>query len=122
MRVAAASSGTPFPLSGTASTIRIVSEQPTRAVESVDRALRLLQELAEHGPGATLSELSSTTGLPKSSLHRTLGALRERGFATQRDDGRYLLGAELLGSRSPSTTVLICGFLLRPTLGGCAPS
>ena len=71
-----------------------VAEQSTRVVESVDRALRLL--LAEHGSGVTLSELASTTGLPKSSLHRTLGALQERGFATQRDDARYLLGAELL--------------------------
>ena len=116
MRVAAASSGTSFPLSGTASTIRIVGEQPTRAVESVDRALRLLQELAEHGSGATLSELSSTTDLPKSSLHRTLGALQERGFATQRDDGRYLLGAELLRIAFAFHDRLDLRVLLRPTL------
>lgn len=116
MRDAAAFSGTPFPLSGTATTIRIVGEQPTRAVESVDRALRLLQELAEHGSGATLSELSSTTGLPKSSLHRTLGALRERGFATQRDDGRYLLGVELLRIAFEFHDRLDLRVLLRPTL------
>ena len=66
------------------------------AVESVDRALRILQELAEHGSGATLEELSAAVDLPKSSVHRTVAALRERAFATQQDDGRYLLGPEAL--------------------------
>lgn len=93
-----------------------VADQPTRAVESVDRALRLLQELAEHGSGATLSELATTTGLPKSSLHRTLGALQERGFATQRDDGRYLLGAEVLRIAFGFHDRLDLRVLLRPTL------
>jgi IclR family acetate operon transcriptional repressor len=93
-----------------------VAEQPTRAVESVDRALRLLQELAGHGSGVTLSELASTTGLPKSSLHRTLEALQERGFATQRDDGRYLLGAELLRIAFEFHDRLDLRVLLRPTL------
>jgi len=73
-----------------------MSKPDAPAVESVDRALRLLQELGGHGAGATLEELSSATGLPKSSVHRTLMALRGRGFATQQDDGRYLIGSELL--------------------------
>jgi IclR family transcriptional regulator, acetate operon repressor len=66
------------------------------AIESVDRALRLLQVLGGHGTGATLEEVAGAAGLPKSSAHRTLSALRERGFATQQDDGRYLIGPELL--------------------------
>lgn len=66
------------------------------AVESVDRALRMLQELAGHGSGASLEDLATSSGLPKSSAHRTLSALRERGFATQQPDGRYLAGPELL--------------------------
>jgi IclR family acetate operon transcriptional repressor len=65
-------------------------------IESVDRALRLLQILGHYGTGATLEELAAETGLPKSSLHRTLAALRQRGFAATQGDGRYLLGAELL--------------------------
>jgi IclR family acetate operon transcriptional repressor len=66
------------------------------AIESVDRALRLLQELGRHGSGATLDELAGTAGLPKSSVHRTLASLRVRGFVSQHDDGRYLIGSELL--------------------------
>ena len=66
------------------------------AIESVDRALRLLQVLGERGSGATLEEVAGAAGLPKSSAHRTLAALRERRFATQQDDGRYMVGPELL--------------------------
>lgn len=73
-----------------------MSQPVAPSVESVDRALRLLQELGGHGSGATLEELSAATRLPKSSAHRTLAALRERGFVMQQDDGRYLVGSELL--------------------------
>jgi IclR family acetate operon transcriptional repressor len=66
------------------------------SVESVDRALRVLGELADHGAGISLDDLAESMGLPKSSLHRTLAALRERGFAGQREDGRYTVGSELL--------------------------
>jgi IclR family acetate operon transcriptional repressor len=76
--------------------MRCMSQPDAPTVESVDRALRLLQELGGHGSGATLDELSAATGLPKSSAHRTLAALRERGFVMQQDDGRYLIGSELL--------------------------
>src|SRR5438105_3209615 len=65
-------------------------------IESVDRALRLRQVLGARGSGATLEEIASAVGLPKSSVHRTLAALRERRFATQQSDGRYLIGPELL--------------------------
>lgn len=96
--------------------LSIVVERTAHAVESVDRALRLLQELAGHGSGVMLSELAASTGLPKSSLHRTLSALSERGFVSQRDDGRYLLGAELLRIAFDFHDRLDLRVLLRPTL------
>src|SRR5439155_8493417 len=73
-----------------------MGQRAAPAVESVDRAIRMLEVLGRHGSGASLDELATSLSLPKSSLHRTLAALRERGFATQREDGRYLLGPELL--------------------------
>jgi IclR family acetate operon transcriptional repressor len=73
-----------------------MAERAAPAVESVDRALRVLEALAEHGGGIALDKLAKSTGIPKSSLHRTLATLRRRGFATQQPDGRYLLGVELL--------------------------
>lgn len=63
-------------------------------LESVDRALRLLETLASHGAdGATLAELATATGMHKTTAHRTLGALRYRQFVDQDGGtGRYRLG------------------------------
>jgi IclR family transcriptional regulator, KDG regulon repressor len=66
-------------------------------IESVDRALRVVRLLGEHAAGLSLDELSRRADIPKSSLHRTLAALRHGGFASQApDSGRYLLGTEVL--------------------------
>jgi len=86
------------------------------AIESVDRALRILEELSRHGSGTSLDELSSRLALPKSSLHRTLAALRQRGFATQREDGSYLLGPEPMRIAFEFYDRLDVRVWLRPTL------
>lgn len=66
-------------------------------VESVDRALRMVALLGANPSGLTLDDLARGAGIPKSSVHRILGALRHRGFAAQSDDGgRYFLGTEML--------------------------
>jgi IclR family acetate operon transcriptional repressor len=66
-------------------------------VESVDRALRVLVLLSQRGDGWSLEALADASGIPKSSLHRLLGALRHRGFATQPESsGSYLLGPAAL--------------------------
>ena len=64
-------------------------------VEAVDRALLLLQALAPTGAsGATLSQLAEQTRLNKTTVHRTLAALRLRGFVEQDPgSGSYALGA-----------------------------
>ncbi|MDM8084804.1 IclR family transcriptional regulator [Cellulomonas cellasea] len=74
-------------------------------VESVDRALLVLQALARAGSrGLTLADLASSLGLHKTTVHRALQALRFRGFATQdAATGHYVLG--------PSATLLADDFL-----------
>lgn len=64
-------------------------------VEAVDRALLLLQALAPQGAaGATLGQLAKRTRLNKTTVHRTLAALRLRGFVDQDPgSGSYTLGA-----------------------------
>jgi IclR family acetate operon transcriptional repressor len=64
---------------------------------SVDKALRALQQLGESGAvGLPLSRLAADLKLNKTSLHRTLSALRLRGFVDQDGTGHYRLGNALL--------------------------
>ncbi|MET4226292.1 IclR family transcriptional regulator [Oerskovia enterophila] len=61
---------------------------------SVDKALLALERLAAAGPhGLPLGSLAADLGLNKTSLHRTLSALRFRGYADQDPTtGSYRLG------------------------------
>lgn len=58
-------------------------------VQSLVRALRLLQEVAEAGDGITLTEVANRVGLPVSSAHRLLSTLQLEGFV--RFDGERTL-------------------------------
>lgn len=53
----------------------------TGSVQSVDRALHLLEALALRDEGARLSELAREVGLAPSTAHRLLTTLEQRGFA-----------------------------------------
>lgn len=64
---------------------------------SVDKALRALQRLGDAGAGGlALTRLAADLGVNKSSIHRTLAALRHRGFVEQDQNGHYRLGPSLL--------------------------
>jgi DNA-binding IclR family transcriptional regulator len=68
-----------------------------RTLASVDRALGLLDALAELPSGARVSELAQRTGINQSTVSRLLGTLMARGFV-DRDDAtaRYRLGLRLV--------------------------
>lgn len=66
-------------------------------IGAVDKALLALDALSRAGAaGAPLAELSADLGVHKATLHRTLAALRHRGYAEQTPDGAYRLGAAAL--------------------------
>ncbi len=65
-------------------------------IQSVDRALLILDLLAESSDGCTLSELSQKMDLPKSTVHGILSTLRDRSYVKQSEEnGKYLLGIHL---------------------------
>jgi len=69
---------------------------PQPRVQSLDRALDLLEALASAGE-AGVSDLAASTGLVPSTTHRLLNTLVERGYAAQSaSGGRYLIGYKLL--------------------------
>ena len=70
-------------------------------VQSVLKAMRLLDLLAAAGMPLPLQELARRAGWPKSTVHGLLSAMRENGVVDQSpEDGRYRLGVHLfeLGS------------------------
>ena len=66
------------------------------SIQSVDRALFLLETIAEAGGEATLTELASRTGLNISTCHHLLATLIQRGFATKVPGRLYALGARII--------------------------
>lgn len=65
-------------------------------VQALDRALDLLEQLAHHPRGLALGTLASRSGLHKSTTHRLLHTLAQRGYVLQSEDGVYRLGLRLL--------------------------
>lgn len=90
-------------------------------VQSIEKAVRILELLAEAGEPMPLREIARRTGLPKSTLHGIISTLRETGLVEQSAvDGCYGLGLHLFelgcaasGSRDITT-------LSRPFLQGLA--
>ena len=66
-------------------------------IQSVDRALLLLETIAEAGGEATLTDLSHRTGLNISTCHHLLATLIQRGFAAKVTGRRlYALGSRIV--------------------------
>jgi len=66
------------------------------SIQSVDRALYLLETIADAGGEATLTELSNRTGLNISTCHHLLATLIQRGFAAKVPGRRlYALGSRI---------------------------
>src|SRR5699024_2048572 len=83
-------------------------------VQAVDRALALLDEMADAGGVATLSDLAERTGLPLPTIHRLMATLRGAGFVRQERSRQYALGAKLVGLGESAERLL--GSWVRPTL------
>ncbi|MGB0696477.1 MAG: IclR family transcriptional regulator [Rhodospirillaceae bacterium] len=68
-------------------------EKSAGGVQSVERALTLLEALAQQEDGARLSDLARTAGLAASTTHRLLTTLEQRGFAqSDSSNGRWHVG------------------------------
>ncbi|GAA2236449.1 IclR family transcriptional regulator [Promicromonospora sukumoe] len=84
---------------------------------SVDKALLALDTLAGFGAaGAPLAALAQAVGVSKPTLHRTLAALRHRGYAEQTADGAYRLGPSALALGSSYLAEENLPALLHPAL------
>jgi IclR family transcriptional regulator, acetate operon repressor len=76
------------------------TEEPRRGndgVQSVERALKLLEALADPGEPRGISELGRATGLPVATIHRLLATMTARGYVRQDTaTHKYTLGSHLI--------------------------
>jgi len=71
--------------------------RPPATIQSVDRALRLLERLSENPSGKRLLQLANETRLPASTVHRALQTLFQAGYVCQDPvTGAYRLTGKLL--------------------------
>lgn len=88
-------------------------ETPTRApkgaagaIQSVDRAVSVLEILARHGE-AGVTDIADELDVHKSTAFRLLGVLENRGLVSQAQDrGKYFLGAGILRLAGAAATRL----------------
>jgi IclR family acetate operon transcriptional repressor len=90
-------------------TIAVMPAKRRERVQSLDRALDVLETLAAGGE-LGVSEVAARTGLVVSTAHRLLASLADRGYVRQTaGHGRYALGLkvlELAGGMQARTVVL----------------
>lgn len=66
-------------------------------VPALDRALTILELLAEHSDGMRMREIAERLGLPANSVFRITGTLEERGYLLRDgEDMRYRLSRKVL--------------------------
>jgi len=70
--------------------------EQTGSVQSVSRALDLLEELAGTPSGLGVTDLARRSELPQGTTHRLLRTLLAQGWVRQQADRRYVLGARLI--------------------------
>ena len=85
-------------------------------VESVERALRLLEAFNMGDNGLALKELAQRTGLNKATILRLSASLEKFGYLTRNYDGIFHLGASLGHRSSVYRDNLQLGNIIRPAL------
>lgn len=65
-------------------------------VQSLQRALNILEAIGDSSKPISLKALTESTGLPKSTAYRLLANLENRGYVRCNSDGSYQLGMKFL--------------------------
>lgn len=69
-----------------------------QSVQSIERALMIIETLAQYPHGVGVTELGQNVGLHKSTVHRLLATLLTFGYVEQdKDTERYRMGVKVVG-------------------------
>ena len=109
----------PAPMAANISAMRNIDAETgarSSTVQSVERAIDVLEMLADAGGPVGLSALSASTGLPLPTIHRLVRTLAGRGYVRQERSREYALGPRLV--RLGDTASRLVGTWARPLLAG----
>lgn len=88
-----------------------------RTIQSVERALILLELVASEPEGLTLAEMADRSGLNTSTCHHLVSTLANRGYVTRLDRRRgYMLGSKVRELHELSERELDVATLIRDDL------
>ncbi|HJV45591.1 MAG TPA: IclR family transcriptional regulator [Bacillota bacterium] len=74
-----------------------MKENDTQVNSAIDRALLILELISKQGHGLTLADLSKVLDIPKSTIHRILETLKQRGFIElSPGTDKYVVGLKAL--------------------------
>ena len=101
--------------------LRVPSKDVLRAsgqVQSLSRALKLLNALSYHAPGLSLSEVAQEVGLPNSTAHRLLTTLQnERYVRFDNERSVWLIGRrKSLLLLAKTTVTILPSIFLTPSI------
>lgn len=71
-----------------------------KGVQSIDRALDIIEAVAEAGRPMGLTEIANQVGLHKSTAYRIIETLFKRGYLAKTDEGSYKIGLKLIDAVS----------------------
>lgn len=71
-----------------------------KGVQSINRALDIIEAVAEAGRPMGLTEIANQVGLHKSTAYRIIETLFQRGYLTKTDEGSYKIGLKLIDAVS----------------------
>lgn len=86
----------------------------TDHVQSLVRAMQLLEHMADVGGGASISQLATVSGLPLPTIYRLLRTLVSEDYVRRGPSRRYLLGPRLI--RLGESAGLVLGEVAKPYL------
>jgi IclR family acetate operon transcriptional repressor len=85
-------------------------------VQSLHRALDILETLASYGGNLSVADMATATSLPMPTAHRLIRTLVERGYVRQLPNRTYALGFRLLPLAAVANTAIGAGAM--PILSG----
>jgi IclR family acetate operon transcriptional repressor len=105
------------PLKPSSSKSKFEGARPRRIIQSVDRALAIVDVLAQGRQALALVEISARTQLNVSTCHHLLATLQRRGFVVQDPRTKeYLLGNKVFELSDARERQLDFVFLARPVM------